>query len=201
MKGAEGSVSPRRDREGAEGPTASGMSLGMEMAGRTQHLGVPAPQKNVPTPQCATRSPRPPRPHQDDFGLVQLRLHSGHRVGITRVLGETQRCRHHHGDSPVPWGVTHAPTSTSAGVPGVVYLVFAEVPIQRGVGDSGRGPRGPLGSADRAGELVQHLRVEGTAVTDGCACAATGASPHRKGDFAPCFSALISLGRAGIKKS
>lgn len=28
------------------------------------------------------------QPHQDDFGLVQLRLHSGHRVGIAGVLGE-----------------------------------------------------------------------------------------------------------------
>lgn len=28
------------------------------------------------------------QPHQDYFGLVQLCLHSGHRVGITGVLGE-----------------------------------------------------------------------------------------------------------------
>lgn len=129
----------------------------------------------MPAGASQPQAQRPP--HQNDFGLIQLRLHSGHRVGIAGVLGEKQ-----HGVGTMAVGTSASPRPQPMSPMGVPYLEFTEVPVQGCVVDCRRGSRRPVYFADLPGEFIQHLRGE-EAASYCLAAPQKGSSPLKRRFF------------------
>lgn len=143
------------DREGTGRLSQHGEHpQGREEAGGPHHLrGHPTPEPPTWHPHSSQQTlpagasqPRAQRsPHQDDFGLVQLRLHSGHRVGIAGVLGEKQ---HSVGTTAAGTPAPPGPWPHSTGVPAGTGASPTLPALGLGaVGSVSRPPRSPHGGS------------------------------------------------------